>query len=135
MEHMMGKALKLREDLTLVAIENEAALLDVDKRCYFQLNSTGYFLVQLMEDGHLYEDIKAALVSEFDVDDETSRVDVDSFVEEVLSLGLANIVEAVAQDIVRKPKVERKPYQAPRLERQADLVLVAGKLLGIKSPE
>ena len=33
MEDLNGKILKLREDLTLVSVEDSGALLDIEKRC------------------------------------------------------------------------------------------------------
>jgi hypothetical protein len=128
MENVIAKTLKLKEDLTLVAIEEQATLLDVDTRRYFDPNDTALFLLKLMEGGCRYEDIKAALVTEFAVAEETARVDVEDFVGELLNLGLVDSREATAHEIVRESTGERRPYQAPRLEGQADIALVTGAL-------
>jgi len=116
MEDMMGKTLKLREDLTLVTIEEMASLLDVEKRCCFDPNDTASFLLKLMEDGCLYENLTAMLISEFDVAEETAQADIDDFLEELLRTGLLNTLEAITRDIVREPQESRKPYQTPRLQ-------------------
>ena len=124
MENLKGKTLKLKEDLTLVSIEDKAALLDVEKRCYYDPNDTAFFVLKLMEDGCLYEHMKAQLVSGFDVAEETAWRDLDNFVEELLMLGLVEIEEeASAHEIVFEPKKGRKAYQAPQLEHQAEIVV------------
>ena len=123
---MIGKTLKLREDLTLVAIEEQAVLLDVDKRRYFDGNDTASFLLQLMENGCPYDNLMVRLVSDFDVVHETARLDVDNFVVELLRLGLVEVGAATANEIVREPMGKRKPYQAPQFEQQAEIALVAG---------
>jgi len=127
MENVKRKTLKLKEDLTLVSIEDKAALLDVEKRCYYDPNDTAFFLLKLMEDGCLYEHMKAELVSEFDVAEETARRDLDNFVEELLRLGLVEIgEEATAREIEGEPKKGKKAYQAPQLEHQAEIAVVTG---------
>jgi len=127
MENVKGKTLKLKEDLTLVSIEDKAALLDVEKRCYYDPNDTAFFLLKLMEDGCLYEHMKAQLVSEFDAAEETAWRDLDNFVEELLGLGLVEVEEeASAHEIACEPKKGRKAYQAPLLEHQAEIAVVGG---------
>ena len=124
MENLKEKTLKLKEDLTLVSIEDKAALLDVEKRCYYDPNDTAFFLLKVMEDGCLYEHMKAQLVSGFDVAEETAWRDLDNFVEELLRLGLVEIEEeASAHEIACEPKKERKAYQAPLLEHQAEIAV------------
>jgi len=125
MENMAGKTLKLREDLTLVAIEHKAALLDVDKRRYFDPNDTASSLLKLLEEGSLYEDLRVALVSEFDVAEETAWADVDSFVGELLRLGLVDIEEATTQAVMAEPKAPRKSYHVPQFEPLTVLVATA----------
>ena len=124
MENLKGKTLKLREDITVVSVEDKAALLDVERKCYYDTNDTAFFLLQLMEDGFLYDDMKEALASEFDVAEETAQLDTDNFVEEVLRLGLVEInEEAMARRSVGEPKKEKKAYQAPLLEQGAEIAV------------
>ena len=122
MEDLIGKTLKLKEDLTLVSIDDTAALLDVERRRYFDPNDTASFLMKLMESGCPYEDLIAELVSEFDAAEETVRGDVDNLVEELLRLGLVDSGEDIAHEIALKPQKERKPYQAPQLQSLPVLV-------------
>ena len=132
---MTGKTLNLREHLTLVSIEDRAAVLDVEKRCYYDLNETAFFLLKLMEAGCLHENIKAALLSEFDVADETAQVDVEHFVGELLSLGLVDISDATSHEIVRELHGERKPYRTPQFENAAEIAVAAGRLDATRSPD
>jgi hypothetical protein len=130
MENLRGKTLKLKEDLTLVSVEDKAALLDVEKRCYYEPNDTAFFLLKLMEQGCLYEDMEPALVSAFDVAEGTARLDIDNFIEEALRLGLIEIGrEAVACQSVGKPKKEKKTYQTPLVEHQAGIAVACAVAL------
>ncbi|MFC1980311.1 PqqD family protein [Chloroflexota bacterium] len=124
MENLKGKILGLKEDHTLVSVEDKAALLDVGKRCYYDLNDTAFFLLKLMEGGCLYEDIQAGLVSEFDVSEGVALLDTHNFIEEVLRLGLVEISEEpMARRGVSKPEKEKKAYQTPLLEQETEIVV------------
>ena len=129
MKNMKWKALRLKEDITVVSIEDKAALLDVEKRCYYDPNDTAFFLLKLMEDGCLYEDMKAALISEFDVAEETAWQDTDNFIEELLRLGLVKIRgEATARKSTSQSRKEKKAYQAPLLEHGAEIAVAGAQL-------
>ncbi|MFC1980129.1 PqqD family protein [Chloroflexota bacterium] len=93
MKDLEEKKLKLREDLTLVSVEDSGALLDVEKRCYHDLNATAFFIASLLENGYRYDEIQIAVVSEFSIDMETAQTDVDSFIEELQRHGLLSIGE------------------------------------------
>jgi hypothetical protein len=125
MENLKGQTLKLKEDLTLVSVEDKTALLDVEKRCYYEPNDTAFFLLKVMENGCLYEDMESGLVSAFAVAEETARLDLDNFIEEALRLGLIEVgAEAVACQSVGKPK--KATYQAPLLEHKAEIAVAYG---------
>jgi len=127
MENLKMKTLRLREDLTLVSIEDKAALLDVERKCYYDPNDTAFFLLKLLEEGCLYEDMKAKLVSEFDVAEETAWLDLDNFIEALLRQGLVEIKEeATARESVSESKKEKKAYHAPLFEHQAEIVVAGG---------
>ena len=128
MKDLIGKILKLREDLTLVSVEDSGALLDVEKRCYHDLNSTAFFIAGLLENGYLYDKIPTALTTEFSVDVITARQDTDDFVEELLRHGLLNIVEETI-DFSKAPedKQGEKPYQEPSFEYQKELAVASGQ--------
>jgi len=128
MENLKGKTLRLKEDLTLVSVEDKAALLDVEKRCYYDLNNSAFSLLKLMEGGCLYEDMQAGLVSEFDVSEEAAQLDTDNFIEEILRLDLVKIgEEAIILRSVSKPEKEKKDYQPPLLEQEAEIAVAYGE--------
>ena len=127
MENLKGKTLRLKEDLTLMSVEDKAALLDVEKKCYYDLNNSAFYLLKLMEGGCLYEDMQVGLVSEFDVSQEAAQLDTDNFIEEILRLDLVKIgEEATILRSVSKPEKEKKDYQPPLLEQEAEIVVAYG---------
>jgi len=119
---MVGKIIKLVEDLTLVSIEDSGALLDIAKRCYYDLNSTAFFIAGLLENGYPYDEIPAALTSEFNVGVITARQDTDSFIEKLLRHGLLNIGEEIIE-FNKTPDLKQgeKPYQTPAIEYNSEL--------------
>ena len=125
MENMKGQTLKLKEDCTAVCIEDMGALLDVEKRCYYELNESAYFILKLIEDGCLHEDVVPGLISEFNVIEETAQADSDIFINELITKGLVEITE---ETVVCKSVVEpknRKPYTPPVLERTDGILSVS----------
>ena len=80
MKDLNGIILKLRDDLTLVSVEDSGALLDIEKRCYHDLNSTAFFIVSPLENGYPYDEILTSLTSEFSIDVDTAQPDIDSFI-------------------------------------------------------
>jgi hypothetical protein len=121
---MKGRNIRLKEDLTLVSVEEKAALLDVERRCYYEPNDTAFFLLKLMEQGCLYEDMEAELISRFDVAEETAQLDLDNFIGELLKLGLVEFGEqTMAHRSVGKPDKEKTAYQAPLLEHAAEIAV------------
>ena len=127
MENMKGKALKLKGDLTLVSIEDQASLLDVENRCYYDPNDTAFFLLKLMEDGILYDDMSAALVSEYDVDEITARLELDSFVAELLKIELVDIKEGgtASRNPLYKAQRNKKAFHSPLLKQQSEIAVAA----------
>ena len=127
MENLKGKLLKLKGDLTLVSIEDQASLLDVENRCYYDPNDTAFFLLKLMEDGILYDDMSAALVSEYDVDEITARMELDSFVTELLNIELVDIKEGgtASRNPLYKAQRNMKAFHSPLLKQQSEIAVAA----------
>ncbi len=124
MKDLLGKILKLRENLTLVSVEGSGALLDVEKRCYHDLNSTAFFIAGLLENGYPYEGIPTTLTAEFSVDVITARQDADSFIEELLRQGLLGIGEETIEfNKASDVKPGKKLYRAPVIEYNSELAV------------
>jgi len=128
MENMKGQTLKLKEDCTAVFIEDMGALLDVEKRCYYDLNESAYFILKLIENGCLYKDVVPRMTSEFDVFEEVAQSDSDIFINELITKGLVEITdETVVCKSVVEPK-NRKTYTPPILERTDKIISVTAAL-------
>ena len=126
MQNLKDKILKLKEDVTLVSIEDEAALLDVESRCYYDPNDTAFFILKLIEDGIAVDDIRTELLSEFDVDERLARLDLDAFIEELLKLTLIEIrVAGMARRDEGRTKKEKKAYHSPLLEHPTAIEVAA----------
>ncbi len=124
MKDLGGKILKLREDLTLVSVEDSGALLDVEKKCYYDLNSTAFFITSLLDNGYQYDAIQVAVISEFNVNVKTARPDIDNFIDELLRHGLLGVEEEIIElTNAYGGKRATKPYQAPIIEYNAELAV------------
>lgn len=55
----------------------------VDFRCMITLNGSGAFLWNLLETEQTAETLTAALLAEYDVDEERARQDVGAFIEKL----------------------------------------------------
>jgi len=129
MEDINGKTLKLREDLTLVSVEDSGALLDVEKRCYHDLNGTAFFIAGLLENGYPYSQIQKALTAEFSVDEKTAITDAANFIDELQRHGLLSIGEATVEfKEVSDIRHSIKPYQPPAFEYQKELATASGQV-------
>ena len=125
---MKGKRLRLREDLTLVSFDDKAALLDVEKRCYYDPNDTAFFLLKLMENGCSHEDLATELISKFAVSEKVAWADIDNFIEELLRLGLVETTEkAISREITYEPNKDKRAYQTPILQRQAEIMVASAQ--------
>jgi len=127
MKDLDGKAVKLKGELTLIAFEESGTILDVEKRCYYDLNDTAFLLTRRMEEGCPYPILVAELVAEFDVSGETARIDVGKFINEVTRRDLVVIAEGKEASMPTGSKrAGVKPYQPPVLECQRELAVASG---------
>ena len=124
METVKGRTLKLKDDVTLVSIDGAYALLDVDRKCYFEPDEVAYFLLKLMEEGLTYEELVAELLSEYDVSDDCAECDIDSFISELRKLGLIEMKDsAPGAQRPHKASIVKKLYAPPELVHQEELVV------------
>jgi len=126
MKDIDGKTLKLNDQLTLIAVEESGTILDIERRCYYDLNDTAFFLVRQLEEGCGYQSLTAELFSEFDVSEETAHSDIDMFVNELVKRDLVVIKEGEEASVnIRSRKPGLKLYQSPALECQRELNVAA----------
>ena len=126
MQGMEEKTVRLKSELTLIDIEDSGTLLDVENRCYYDLNDTAFFLVRRMEEGCQYRSLMEEFIAEFDVEQETARSDVANFADELLRHNLVLTEEGKEKSAPIKSKEQvRKPYRAPALEYKKELTVAA----------
>lgn len=66
-------------------VEEEAVLVDTDSGSYFSLNAVGLFIWENADGQQTLGEILHGLVQEFDVDDETAWLDMQSFLDEMVN--------------------------------------------------
>jgi hypothetical protein len=128
MEDSKKTILKLKENLTLVEVEDSGVVLDVEKRCYYDLNDTAFFLVNLMEGGCRREQLQIELTSEFHVDRETAHKDIDTFIKELMRLDLLSIGEEEEQKRATISGQGGRLYHTPVLEYQRELAVASAAI-------
>jgi hypothetical protein len=129
MKEIEGKTLKPKGDLTLVSVEDSGALLDVEKRSYYELNDTAFFLLKLMEEGCRYERLHTELTSEFHVDQETAWRDIDEFLKELIRRDLLGIGEEEGEQKEAAGSGQGgRIYHAPVLEYQQELAVACAAI-------
>lgn len=83
--------MKLKEGFILRTVAGQVVVLptgdELDLNMMITLNDTGRFLWERLENGADKEELVAALLAEYDVDEETAKAGVDSFVEKLNANG------------------------------------------------
>ena len=77
-------------------IGDEAAILDLDSSVYYGLDPVGARIFDLLQAPTALNDVLAALLAEYEVDEPTARVDLLALVEELLDRGLVVIASDAA---------------------------------------
>lgn len=79
--------MKLKDGFILRTVAGETVVIptggDLDLNMMITLNETGKFLWQRLEQGAEQEELVAALLGEYDVDEQTARYHVAAFVEKL----------------------------------------------------
>lgn len=81
-------SLRLRDDVTLVATDYGAVLLDERAGRYYQLNHTGHAAAEHLRAGRDTEDIVTAITAEYDVTEELARADLHDLLDQLRRAGL-----------------------------------------------
>ncbi|MEV6973495.1 lasso peptide biosynthesis PqqD family chaperone [Kitasatospora sp. NPDC093806] len=79
---------RLRDDVTLVATDYGAVLLDERAGRYYQLNPTGQLAAEHLLAGHGTDEIVAAITAAYDVTDEHAGADLLALVDQLRAAGL-----------------------------------------------
>lgn len=87
----MGVSIRRDESITVREIDGEILVLDMRSNQVHQLNRTASFIWNRCGEGLMPEAIAAALVREFEVDDETARRDVEETLYKLRSVKLLEV--------------------------------------------
>jgi hypothetical protein len=80
-----------REDVLSRQLDSEAVLLDLASGTYFGLDAIGSEIWALIAKGTTVASICEAIVSQYDVDAETARADLERLVTDLSERGLVEI--------------------------------------------
>lgn len=130
MENFIGKVFRLKENVSIIFIDDEDVILDTKKRCYYTLNETASFLLRQLEnkDGMSSEDIKLKLTSEYDIDEEDASREVSSVFGMLLELDLVDILEKKETAPLNiQIKNKRKGWESPAIKPEGEILTVVGQ--------
>ncbi len=80
--------LQIADDVVFRIIGNEAVIQNVATRVCFNLDKVGTRMWQLISDYRSTEDVIAALLNEYDVEEKQLRRDVDRLIQQLIAKGL-----------------------------------------------
>ena len=125
MGDMQSLYFKLNGEVTLVSVGDGGALLDITRKCYYDLNDTAFHILTLLEEGSRYRTVLAELIANYDIDRPTVERDVHNFIDDLLRLG---IIETTTKEADRGPGTAKTKkgtniYQTPVIEYKSELAV------------
>jgi hypothetical protein len=69
-------------------VGGEVVVLDLESSQYLTISGSGVLLFELLREEHDRDELVAALLSAFEVDEDTARRDVDAFIADLSDAGL-----------------------------------------------
>ncbi len=94
--HSLAYPLK-NETAAFRIIDNEAVILNLNNGIYYSLNEVGTKVWELCTGSNSLRDITAAIVEEFEVQDDIAQKDVSEIIIDLLKDGLVTISENQAE--------------------------------------
>lgn len=120
------KVLGLKDDISLISVEDDALLLDVASRCYYELNEPALFLLKLLEGGCLKEQLSTAMFAAYNVDTETAASDIGLFIAELSRLDLLETREESGAPVnSARPQKDKGVYRPPLIRAEARIMSTA----------
>lgn len=80
--------------LVSTAVGEDEILLDTDEGIYYEANSVGRRILELVGEGARVGDVCETVAAEYDVEEARCRDDVTSFLVELHSAGLVEVTES-----------------------------------------
>ena len=74
-------------------VGDEVMMMHIDRGVYVGLNAMGAEIWRRIETPHAIGDLCAALVTAFEVDAETCRIEVEAFIDKMSARGLVRVAE------------------------------------------
>jgi hypothetical protein len=69
----------MKDDIILAEVEGEGMIIDVEKGTSHFLNETALLLFKMMKEGNSIDEIKEAMLKEYDVDEADVEKDIREF--------------------------------------------------------
>lgn len=73
----------MKDDIILAEVEGEGMMIDVEKGTSYFLNETALLLFKMMKEGNSIDEIKEAMLKEYDVDEADVENDIREFISEL----------------------------------------------------
>jgi len=70
----------MKDDIILAEVEGEGMIIDVEKGTSHFLNETALLLFKMMKEGNSIDEIKEAMLKEYDVDEADVEKDIREFI-------------------------------------------------------
>lgn len=80
--------LQIADDVVFRVIGNQAVIQNISTRVCFNLDQIGTRMWELIADYRSREDVIAALLNEYDVEEKQLRRDVDRLIQQLIAKGL-----------------------------------------------
>lgn len=77
-----------RPDVVARAVGDEMILLDLESGIYYTLNPVGALVWKGLEARSSFDDLLAAILADFEIDQETAASDIQSYVDDLTAQGL-----------------------------------------------
>jgi len=78
----------MKDDIILAEVEGEGMMIDVEKGMSYFLNETALLIFKMQQEGRTSDEIKAALLSEYDVDERDAENDIREFILKLEKKGI-----------------------------------------------
>jgi len=73
----------MKDNIILAEVEDEGMMIDVEKGTSYFLNETALFIFKLLNEGKNVNEIKSALLQEYDVDEEEAENGIREFIKKL----------------------------------------------------
>lgn len=78
-----------KDDIILAEVDGEGMIIDVEKGSSHFLNETALFIFKMRKDGKSVDEMKAALLKEYDVDEKDAEKDIRELVAKLDRKGMS----------------------------------------------